>query len=489
MNKSKLALIIIVALGAVWTGGAWFTGKTAEAEYKTQVENLNKQLTSAKSAVAFSVKIENVRFDRGLFSSEMSYDILIESTQDKTQTWRLPFAGTLYHGPLPLNLVRQFDFSPAVFSSHSQLIKNELTTPWFDYTKEQNPITADISLNYMQEFDAALNLAAGDIKLEDIAVNWSNAFIKYAATPKKQGEFNYRYDAAKLTLTDKALADIKLADKAETQSDLSAIDIELQNLDGLMQIIPATNDITTGLYKGKIENLTYTYHFADNKKTANTIYFNNFNYDYAANENEGMLNYDIHNRADSLKINDKNLGGVQLDLQANHLPTNLVAQLIHGIKRQADEKEINEILLKILENQPHFRISPLALQNTAGKFTGNFNIELAHADFANALKKGNVLSLFKQFSLNIDTDKPALVEFLSTLQQLSGVAKEKADGYAQQQVDQIANTLKKQNVIVEEGGSAKFNLAIVNDKLMLNGNEIPEEYIGLMLFGLMMQSK
>ena len=38
MKKSTVALSIIVALGVVGLGGAWFTGEKAQTEYLRQIE-------------------------------------------------------------------------------------------------------------------------------------------------------------------------------------------------------------------------------------------------------------------------------------------------------------------------------------------------------------------------------------------------------------------------------------------------------------------
>ena len=43
MKKSKVAIGVIAVLGAAWIGGAWFTGQTAETEYKRQIEQANQK--------------------------------------------------------------------------------------------------------------------------------------------------------------------------------------------------------------------------------------------------------------------------------------------------------------------------------------------------------------------------------------------------------------------------------------------------------------
>lgn len=44
MNKSLVAVGVIVALGVVWTGGAWYTGKKIETHLEDMVAQANAQL-------------------------------------------------------------------------------------------------------------------------------------------------------------------------------------------------------------------------------------------------------------------------------------------------------------------------------------------------------------------------------------------------------------------------------------------------------------
>jgi len=55
MKKSTVALGVIVALGAVGVGGAWFTGEKAQTEYLRQIELANKQALALGSSDSFKV--------------------------------------------------------------------------------------------------------------------------------------------------------------------------------------------------------------------------------------------------------------------------------------------------------------------------------------------------------------------------------------------------------------------------------------------------
>ncbi len=81
MKKSVVALGVIVALGAVGVGGAWFTGEKAQTEYLRQIELANQ--TSSKAlglSDSFNVVYKNKQFDRGFFTSQVEDEVVISLT-------------------------------------------------------------------------------------------------------------------------------------------------------------------------------------------------------------------------------------------------------------------------------------------------------------------------------------------------------------------------------------------------------------------------
>ena len=69
MKKSLVAAGVIVALGVVWTGGAWFTGKQLEGRIADMVQQANAQLRS--SAPESGLELSYQDYQRGLFSSHL----------------------------------------------------------------------------------------------------------------------------------------------------------------------------------------------------------------------------------------------------------------------------------------------------------------------------------------------------------------------------------------------------------------------------------
>ena len=63
MKKTLVAAGVIVALGVVWTGGAWFTGKQLENRIAEMVQQANAQLQS--NAPEAGVELSYQDYQRG----------------------------------------------------------------------------------------------------------------------------------------------------------------------------------------------------------------------------------------------------------------------------------------------------------------------------------------------------------------------------------------------------------------------------------------
>lgn len=64
MKLSNIALSLVVVLGAVATGGSWYTGKQAEEKYSQLISQANQELKKLEVYGA-KAQIKEVNFTRG----------------------------------------------------------------------------------------------------------------------------------------------------------------------------------------------------------------------------------------------------------------------------------------------------------------------------------------------------------------------------------------------------------------------------------------
>lgn len=478
MKKSTVAIGVIAALALVWTGGAWYTGKTAEAEYQRQIELVNQKWAKSAEAYNTELKIENAKFMRGLFSSDVAYDITFKPLPD-SETFVIPLEGKVYHGPLPLNEISRFNLSPAMFSTTGQIVKNEKTQAWFEATKGKNPATSTMTMSYSERMKGDLNIVAGETKYQGIDVVWSDAKIKFDTDKNGEGRFEYDIAHLKSLFNQEAIA-------AYGEDTIDTMAIELAGLKGGYDLQPTEfSNIFVGWHKGALANMKFGYTYkAGSDIPPIALEFKNWAFDYTSQLKDGFLNYGLNNKAENFNINEHPLGEFRFDMQMNHLSAPILERLV-GESSSNDIKAMEQAGLELIQNQPHFHIGPISLTSADGKMDTELNIELDKVDMAQAMQ-GKLLQFFKQLSFKVNADKTALTNIVDIFMQVGGIPKEEAAKQAQHQVNEMIQYGVHEEMIVETDKGIKSELILENGELKFNGNVIPEEHIGMFILGLMM---
>lgn len=136
MNKSLVAVGVIVALGVVWTGGAWYTGKKIETHLEDMVAQANAQLKLTAPESNLEVSYQN--YHRGVFSSQLQ--LLVKPIAGKENPWikngqSVIFNESVDHGPFPLAQLKKLNLIPSMASIQTTLVNNEVSKPLFDMAK------------------------------------------------------------------------------------------------------------------------------------------------------------------------------------------------------------------------------------------------------------------------------------------------------------------------------------------------------------------
>jgi len=150
MKKSALVGVVVV-LGAVWTGTAWFTGQKAEDFVKQSIDNANVELKKLSDQWGIASAVELVSFERGVFSSTARYRVKFTTpaAEGKPAEDRdLVFVEHLSHGPLPLSNLKSGAFMPAMVASDFALEETPTVEEWFASSKGATPVTGHYSVSY-----------------------------------------------------------------------------------------------------------------------------------------------------------------------------------------------------------------------------------------------------------------------------------------------------------------------------------------------------
>lgn len=468
MKKSTLAASVIVALGAVWLGGAWYTGKVAEEEYVHQFDLLNQNIQQSFSAKGLSVEVSHVAIERGLLSSKTRYDIVVKDPNKPESVFTLPFEGTLYHGPLPLNQLSQLNFVPTMFTSVDNLVQNDTTTSWFKAAKGENPLSINTTMNYQRQGAVKMHFAPVDISDEKDTWHLGKTNLTLDFTP--QGIRQADMTADKLVYQE---ADQK---KRIQFNDIKAM-AEYQPIKEWDLLSTGQQWIAAG--ETNIEE-------TDEQGKTNLLTVKNWKIDLNTVRKEAFLDLAMNLKLDGTQLNQIHFGDLNLNTAFNHLDGETLNQVLHAKFAQIEDAPLTDaeiaLIRKFFDLQPHFILRP-TLSNSAGKLTTDIDVAVATSDLSSTLSTGKIFKLFRHFIFKIDANKAALIETLTAAEQLSSkLDKEEAARIAEMKINDGLKTPVQQGILVDDGKQVKLDLVLENGELKLNGKVIPEEQVASILF-------
>nr|WP_288497605.1 YdgA family protein [uncultured Pseudomonas sp.] len=150
MKKSAALAIALVTVGAISTGGAWYTGTQLPGVLDNLIAEANRQSANALLGTSVSSKLELLSLDTRLFSSTAHYRFSLDAPDKDGEPRHIEIllVDNIEHGPLPLSRLARLNLWPVMAASNYQLEPNELTQKWFDAAKGAAPLTGTGVLGY-----------------------------------------------------------------------------------------------------------------------------------------------------------------------------------------------------------------------------------------------------------------------------------------------------------------------------------------------------
>ena len=493
MKKSVVALGVIVALGVVGVGGAWFTGEKAQTEYLRQIELANKQAQALGLSDSFKVVYKNKQFDRGLFTSQVE-DELVISLPEEGETFTIPFSTKLYHGPFPLDQLTKFNFMPTMFSAQGVIGKNETTQPLFDLLKSDKPVQYQASTSYSLATKGKVELASGEVTDPNSPQNkiaWSNVNIGFDVDKDLAGKYD-------VTL-DELTADLGPSNEdGEDSQDTTAVKSVNTKVKGMRLDASFKPTKWTYIYTGKGSYSTESFEMTSTDYAGKTtsLIEKGLKATSDISLDGDFVNLKSESAVDSFVLDGKELGKLTNNSELNHIEANAANALIEAIftvfksvsdDENANQEMVSEILsswaenhgMAIFNNQPQIKLNPISISNSQGKVSLDLNVALAK-DPKFDLMAGSLYKQFTDFALNIHVDKEMIEKNLAQF------LPEEERALIKAQFEEQAKQAAAQNIVVNNDKNVTLNLVLEKGELKLNGQVIPEEQVQGVLFMLMM---
>ncbi|MGC6359698.1 YdgA family protein [Bisgaard Taxon 45] len=467
MKKSLVALGVIVALGAVWTGSAWYTGKSVEDTAQQRLDLINAKFVGVKPGS--EAKFDNLKIERGIFSSHVTYDFVAAFPD---MSFKIPFESTVYHGPFPLDRIKHFDFSPILFSTHDRIVKNEETQAWFDYAQGQNPFESQIKVGYDSTLTGQAKIAPAKLDLSDVDIVWKGIeanFDKLTAEGVGQSEANI--EGLKFLF--------------ENDENATKTSLELNNIKAKSDLKPSEwQHIPLGKQTMEVDSFRLSLSEQDMRDF--NIEYRNMSMDINTQKNDAFVDYNMLTKAPEMLVNGKSIGEFHAGVKLAHVEGNTMNTLLNLVENTAEyetlpDDQVQALAKTILKNQPLLQIDPLKLTTDSGELKANLVVEIANGDIDMLEQGGNVLSLFKQLTVNVDLSKDAMIKLVAMTEEAQGKSKEEAMLTAAQIVEESFAEAITQGVFVENEKTINLGLLLENNALKLNGQPIPEEQVLMMV--------
>lgn len=486
MKKTVIATGVVIALGVIWTGASWYTGKQLENRMEEMLAQANSEIK--RTAPESGVELSYQDYQRGVFTSHVQ--LVVKPVAGTENPWLKPgqtivLDEVVDHGPFPLAQLKSFNLIPSMASVKTTLVNNEATKPLFDLAKNESPFEINSRISYAGDTSSdialkPLNYEKGDEKVTFSGGNFrldaDNAGNVFTLTGEAQsGAINAVNEyGQKVQLTFGNL-------KADGNSRLTRFDERI----GDQKI--TLDKLAIGI-EGKeiavLEGMDLDGK-SDISKDGKSI--------------NSQLGYDLK----SLKVQGQDLGSGKLALKIDNIDGQAWHQFSQQYRAQSQALLADKELLQknpelyqqkamdvlfsnlpiLLKGEPTITVAPLSWKNSKGETS--FNLSLLLKDPSTATGEPQTLAQeldrsVKSLDSKLTIPVEMATEFMTQIAKLEGYQQNEAAKMAQQQVNGLAAMGQMFRITTMENNTVSASLQYTNGQVTLNGEKMPlDEFVGM----------
>jgi uncharacterized protein YdgA (DUF945 family) len=493
MNKSAGVLLgIVVAIGAISVGGAWYTGTKLEGVLQSTISDANQQLQAAMVGSNGTASLELVSLERHLFSSTAHYRLKGQGEMfgEHADGVELLFTDRIEHGPLPFSRLVTLKWLPVMATSHYTLEKTPFTEKWFAATKDVSPLKGVVNIGYDRATSGTLELVPMDTALdEQSTLKFSGLKVEVSASAEAQK-----------VKADGYMDSLVLTSVAE---DESPVKVELNGLTLASNLAKSSFGYYLGDNTVEVANSKTT--FGDKQEVLN---FKKLEMKTATSESgtnaAGRADY----RIAEISLNDKNIGSAKMAWSMKNLdiPSTLALVQLYQTKLQpyekaaaeaaaagqpvpelnlteAEEAQVKANLEKLLAAQPQIALENLSFTTSNGESKASLVVDLAKPQSLDLPVDQLVLQLIALLDLNVQVSKPMITDLVSLQALAEGQTDAKA--IAEQALatsDMVSSMAVGTQLATLSGDNIVSKLHYANNQVDFNGQKMTvEEFVGFVM--------
>ncbi|RLM26917.1 GTP-binding protein [Brenneria alni] len=482
MKKSLVAVSVIIALGAVWSGASWYTGKQLAQNIDEVTDNINTQLKMAYPNAGLKLVYRD--YQGGVFSSKFAYVMQADGSAKGQQILapgeEIVFNETFSHGPFPLAQLKKFNLVPTIASVHGELANTPPVKPLFDLTQNKPFIITEAHVPYSGDIHFNVTLLPIEHQDSDRKMSFNGADLQWV-TPRD-------LRSNKLSITMNNL----LMEKKNPWGEREKVEVK--------DVVLNSNhhkgkfDINLGDGNLTIKSLTFTVEGEE------PVTVSNFSLQSALTEDDKNLAGNV-TLALSLAISDRNLGSGNMAIAFSQIDAEGTKRFVTNYQKKVQQilqdpqnmnpdsyqQELAMVFLQylpdLLKGNPNITLSPLSWKNNKGESTFTLAVDLSDplqnsakaADPSASDEEKIILQSVKKLDAKLNVPLVMLAELMVQAGQppANDAERAQADKMALQQVQMMAGIGQMNQITVTKDNAITSSLQYADGQVDFNGNKMP----------------
>ena len=472
MKKSLVAVGVIVALGVIWTGASWYTGKQLEGRMADMINTANRQLQQTAPDAGLALSYAN--YQRGLFTSQMQ---LVIGPDSKSAGWlkagqKIVLDETLSHGPFPLAQLKHLNLIPAMASVRTRLENNDTTRHLFEMTKGESFVDAQTRISYSGATSSDIQLLPLNYEKEQDKISFSGATITADVDNDGNGvAISGKADSAVIATLNDYGQHVQLTINGLTTDG----DSKLADFGERVGKQKLTIDKAAIAIEGKEMAMLEGFNLDGQSDVAKDGKHLNASFDYTL---------------DALKVQNQNMGSGKLSLKFANVDGAALHEFSQKYNTQTralldssdNEEEYTASVVDIffanlpvlLKGEPIVTVAPLSWKNDKGESTLNLSVFMK--DPQNSGQSSSEEQMIGDSIKSVDGKLVVPMDMATALMtqvaKLEGYQEADADKLAEQQVKGVAAMGQMFRLTTTEDNNITSSLQYNNGQVTLNGQKM-----------------
>lgn len=490
MKKRVLAGGVVLALAAIWTGTAWYTGKRIEDRLAQDVQALDVQAQRLGKKLGIPVALELLSFERGVFSSTARFGLKVttRSGDDPARERDFQFAGKVDHGPFPASRLAAGQFAPAMAAGLVQMAPTPDASGWFEAAGGAAPVSARFVLGYDRDVSGGLDLAPVEYVdgLDTFSFSGLKGLANIAGDGRRSG-LSLAFD--KLALVESVKGDSKDDNQGDNKRDSADGGWHKLSVQGFAVThessaadAGASKSNTTVTVKGWLAEMDKLP--LGMKDIALTV-----DADTASARMTGKVGLDVG----SIGVKGRHvaklrmaLGGKDMDVEAfnafRDFYENAPPSPDSVLPGPPDQLAAASYMVKFLLARPSFSLSPLQVESAGGTSSLSLDIGLDSPSFWKRDPAGIAKEVVRNLSVRLKLSTDGMADLIAARRELNGATPEAARADARLEAEALRSLVAEKQWGRIDNGVIQVDADYRDGQLDFNGERMPiEAFVGRLL--------